>query len=66
MEKQNSRSNNKSNILEAILETASDLHNIGLINEHTMARYDALCVPPAPDKPTPQFILPRAFNGELL
>ena len=65
MEKQNSRSN-KSNILDVIHETASDLHNIGLINEHTMARYDALCVPPAPDKPTPQFILPRAFNGELL
>ena len=40
---------NNSKILDAIHETASDLHKLGLINKHTMARYDALCVPPVPD-----------------
>jgi len=43
MKKQNSR------ILDAVHGTATDLHRLGFINKHTMARYDALCVPPLPD-----------------
>jgi putative transcriptional regulator len=43
MKKQNSR------ILDAVHGTAADLHHLGFINKHTMARYDALCVPPIPD-----------------
>ena len=43
MKKQNS------SILDAVHSTANDLHALGFINKHTMARYDALCVPPVPD-----------------
>jgi putative transcriptional regulator len=39
----------QSSILDAVHETASDLHRLGFINKRSMERYDALCVPPVPD-----------------
>ncbi len=30
-------------ILEAVYETASDLHKLGLIDSHRMQHYEALC-----------------------
>lgn len=36
----------KSRILEAVHETARDLHGLGFIDKRTMHRYDALCLEP--------------------
>jgi len=35
-------------ILNAVHETASDLHTAGLIDKRRMREYDALCLPPVP------------------
>lgn len=43
MKKQNN------NILDAVHETATDLHQLGYIDKRSMERYDALCIPPVPD-----------------
>jgi putative transcriptional regulator len=39
----------KSRILEAVQETASDLHRLGFIDKRKMQKYDALCVEPIPE-----------------
>ncbi len=39
----------KSNILEAVHETATGLHRLGFIDQRKMRRYDALCLEPIPD-----------------
>ena len=36
----------KSRLLEAVHETASDLHRLGFINKRKMQKYDALCLKP--------------------
>ena len=36
----------KSRLMEAIHETASDLHRLGFISVRKMRRYDALCLEP--------------------
>lgn len=38
-----------SRILDAIHETASDLHKLGFIDKRAMESYDALCIPPVPE-----------------
>ena len=38
----------KSRILEAVHETASDLHRLGFIDKRKMQKYDALCMEPVP------------------
>ena len=38
-----------SKILDAVHETACDLHKLGFISKRTMEQYDALCMPPASD-----------------
>ena len=38
-----------SRILEAVHETASDLHRLGFIDKRAMENYDALCIPPVPE-----------------
>jgi putative transcriptional regulator len=38
----------KTRILEAVHETASDLHRLGFIDKRKMQRYDALCLDPVP------------------
>jgi putative transcriptional regulator len=38
----------KSRILEAVHETAKDLHRTRFIDKRKMADYDALCLPPIP------------------
>ena len=39
----------KSSILEAVHETASDLHRLGFIHKRNMHKFDALCLAPVPD-----------------
>lgn len=39
----------KSRILEAVHETAGDLHRLGFIDKRRMRKYDALCLAPVPD-----------------
>lgn len=39
----------KSRILEAVHETASDLHRLGFIDKRKMQKYDALCLEPVPE-----------------
>ena len=39
----------KSPILEAVHETAGDLHRLGFIDKRKMQKYDALCLEPVPD-----------------
>ena len=38
----------KSRILEAVHETASDLHRLGFIDKRKMRKLDALCLDPVP------------------
>jgi len=40
---------NNSRILEAVHETAGDLHRLGFIDKHKMCKYDALCITPVPE-----------------
>lgn len=42
------KTNAKSRILEAVHETATDLHRLGLMDARKMRRYDALCLSPVP------------------
>lgn len=39
----------KSRILEAVHETADDLHRLGFIDKRKMLKFDALCLDPVPD-----------------
>ena len=39
----------KSRILEAVHETARDLHSAGFIDKRRMHEYDALCLAPVPN-----------------
>ncbi len=39
----------KSRILEAVHETASDLHRLGFIDKRKMQKYDVLCMEPIPE-----------------
>jgi putative transcriptional regulator len=39
----------KSAILEAVHETALDLHNLGFIDKRKMRKFDLLCLDPIPD-----------------
>lgn len=39
----------KSRILEAVHETAGDLHRLGFIDKRRMRKYDALCLAPVPE-----------------
>ena len=39
----------KSRILEAVHETAGDLHRLGFIDKRKMQKYDALCLEPVQD-----------------
>lgn len=43
------RTKNKSRILEAVHETAGDLHRAGFIDKRKMRMYDALCLEPIQD-----------------
>ncbi len=36
----------KSAILEAVYETATDLHKAGVMNETTLREFERLCLPP--------------------
>ena len=38
----------KSRVLDAVHETARDLHDLGFIDKRAMRRYDALCLEPVP------------------
>lgn len=38
----------KSRILDAVHETAVDLHRLGFIDERKMLKYDVLCLEPVP------------------
>ncbi|HBA73611.1 MAG: transcriptional regulator [Geobacteraceae bacterium GWC2_55_20] len=38
----------KSRLLEAVHETAQDLHELGFIDKRALNRYDALCIEPVP------------------
>ena len=40
------REKHQSRLLEAVHETAQDLHKLGFINKRTMREYDVLCVKP--------------------
>ena len=40
---------NSSRVLDAVHETANDLHKLGFIDKRAMASYNALCIPPVPE-----------------
>ena len=44
----NTKTQRKSRILEAVHETATDLHSVGFIGKPRMREYDALCLAPIP------------------
>jgi putative transcriptional regulator len=41
--------NKNSKVLDAVHETASDLHKLGFIDKRAMDSYNALCIPPVPE-----------------
>src|SRR5690606_15917309 len=43
------RRKSKSRILDAVHETASDLHRLGFVDKRKMQAYDALCLSPVPE-----------------
>ncbi len=43
------RKKKRSTILDAVHETAADLHTVGLIDKRRMGEYDALCIEPVGD-----------------
>jgi putative transcriptional regulator len=43
------RSKPRSKILDAVHETARDLHSAGFIDKRRMREYDALCLSPVPE-----------------
>lgn len=45
----NTKPKPKSRILEAVHETAVDLHQLGFIDQRKMRKYDALCLNPVPE-----------------
>jgi putative transcriptional regulator len=51
-----------SRILEAVHETASDLHHLGFIDKRKMQKYDALCLKPIPEYDAEQI---RALRKSL-
>ena len=52
----------KSQILEAVHETAGDLHRLGFIDKRKMNKFDALCLAPIPDYDSGQI---RALRDRL-
>ena len=44
-----SSSESTNRLLDAVHETAADLHSAGFINKRRMREYDALCLPPVPE-----------------
>jgi len=63
----------KNPILEAVHETAHDLHRLGFIDKRKMHKFDALCLEPLPvyDSPQiralrPQFNLSQAVLAGVL
>ena len=42
----------KSRILEAVHETAGDLHRLGFIDKRKMRKFDVLCLDPIPEYDT--------------
>jgi putative transcriptional regulator len=54
--------NTTSRILEAVHETASDLHHLGFIDKRKMQKYDALCLKPIPEYDAEQI---RALRKSL-
>jgi putative transcriptional regulator len=45
-----SKFKNNSKILEAVYETACDLHSVGAINDERMSEYNGACLKPEPVK----------------
>lgn len=52
----------KSQILEAVHETAADLHRLGFIDKRKMNKFDALCLAPIPNYDSGQI---RALRDRL-
>ena len=52
----------KSPILEAVHETACDLHRLGFIHKRNMHKFDALCSAPVPDYSSEKI---RALRDQL-
>jgi putative transcriptional regulator len=44
-----SKTKSKSRILEAVHDTAADLHRLGFIDQRKMRKYDVLCLDPIPE-----------------
>lgn len=43
------QANAKSRILDAVHETASDLHRLGFIDKRKTSKFDSLCLAPVPE-----------------
>ncbi len=52
-----------SRILDAVHETATDLHHAGLIDMRRLRKYDALCLAPIPDYSAEKIRALRAKNN---
>jgi len=52
----------KSAILEAVHETASDLHRLGFIAKRDMHKFEALCLDPVPDYDSEKIPVGQRFS----
>lgn len=52
----------KSRILEAVHETASDMHRLGFIDKRKMRKFEILCLQPMPDYDSEKI---RALRAQL-
>lgn len=52
----------KSSILDAVHETAADLHRLGFIDKRKMGQFEALCIEPVPTYDSAQI---RALRAQL-
>ena len=52
----------KSPLMEAVHETASDLHRLGFIDKRKMGKFDVLCLEPVPEYDAAQI---RALRDQL-
>lgn len=57
------KTKDKSGILDAVHETAADLHRLGFIDKRKMRKYDALCLDPVPNYSADEIRAIRSANN---
>lgn len=54
----------KSNVMQAVHETASDFHRLGFIDIRKMREFDAMCLTPSQDYTAERITQPREIMND--